>query len=297
VARNVAEATTYAYAAGISATNVAVTDSTIADNSARATADGGEAYGGGLLVEGGRVDASTISGNTATSPTFAHGGGVLHFVTGSFGKPDASTPVLTLTNTTVAANTADSAVRDSVGGGLEETSAWSTSLVFSTVSGNRAAQGANVAAGASPGPVVGGPKTATVFASVLADPLGGGVDCGPGLTIVDAGSNAATDDSCGFAASAAPQLGALGDNGGPTFTMLPSKTSPLLDQVASAACLAHVASDPRGLTRPQGAACDIGAVEVAVEVPPVIPIAPTTPVPAGPLAAPAAIGVTPRFTG
>jgi hypothetical protein len=92
-------------------------------------------------------------------------------------------------------------------------------------------------------------------------------------------------------------LGALGDNGGPTLTMLPAATSPLLDQVPSDACLARVTVDQRGVTRPQGSACDIGAVEVAVALPPTTPE--STPPPTsstGPTAAPAVVA-DPRFTG
>jgi hypothetical protein len=53
--------------------------------------------------------------------------------------------------------------------------------------------------------------------------------------------------------------------------MLPASTSPLLDAVPAASCQADGASavttDQRGVTRPQGTGCDIGAVEVAVAVP------------------------------
>src|SRR5690606_26217460 len=55
-----------------------------------------------------------------------------------------------------------------------------------------------------------------------------------------------------------PQLAGLGDNGGPTATHAFAPTSPVLD-VLAAGCSA--ASDQRGITRPQGIACDIGAFE------------------------------------
>ncbi|HEY6561323.1 MAG TPA: choice-of-anchor Q domain-containing protein [Polyangiaceae bacterium] len=52
----------------------------------------------------------------------------------------------------------------------------------------------------------------------------------------------------------------LADNGGPVPTNAPALGSPLLDSVPAAEC--RVATDARGIVRPQGTACDIGAVEV-----------------------------------
>jgi CSLREA domain-containing protein len=54
-----------------------------------------------------------------------------------------------------------------------------------------------------------------------------------------------------------PMLGPLADNGGPTLTALPLAGSPLVD--SAGAC---TGADQRGIGRPQGAACDRGAVEV-----------------------------------
>jgi len=53
-------------------------------------------------------------------------------------------------------------------------------------------------------------------------------------------------------------LGALADNGGPTQTMLPQQGSPVLD-AGGTGC---PATDQRGVARPFGSACDIGAVEL-----------------------------------
>ena len=55
-------------------------------------------------------------------------------------------------------------------------------------------------------------------------------------------------------------LGPLQNNGGPTPTMLPGIDSAAIDAIPLAACTQ--ASDQRGVSRPQGAGCDIGAVEV-----------------------------------
>jgi hypothetical protein len=54
-------------------------------------------------------------------------------------------------------------------------------------------------------------------------------------------------------------LGPLLNNGGPTMTHLPESGSPLID---GGQCIASITTDQRGVARPQGTACDIGAVEV-----------------------------------
>ena len=69
-------------------------------------------------------------------------------------------------------------------------------------------------------------------------------------TFTDNGNNLTEGD---------PMLGALQDNGGPTFTMLPAAGSPAVDAGNS-----DKATDQRGVLRPQGAFDDIGAVEVEV---------------------------------
>lgn len=89
--------------------------------------------------------------------------------------------------------------------------------------------------------------------------------CSPG--IADDGHNLAlAGGGCpGKAASArsgsaAFDLGPLQDNGGATATMLPGAGSALIDAVPRrAGCLR---TDQRGISRPQGRACDAGAVEV-----------------------------------
>jgi hypothetical protein len=56
--------------------------------------------------------------------------------------------------------------------------------------------------------------------------------------------------------------------------MLPLPDSPLLNFIPPAACrtgaAANVTDDERGVTRPQGPGCEIGAAEVEVVAPPPI---------------------------
>lgn len=75
------------------------------------------------------------------------------------------------------------------------------------------------------------------------------------------GFNISSDDTCQLVAAGDdpltdPLLGPLDDNGGPTLTRLPGPLSPAID---TGQCLAS--TDQRGVVRPQGAACDRGAVE------------------------------------
>jgi hypothetical protein len=87
------------------------------------------------------------------------------------------------------------------------------------------------------------------------------------------GHNLTDDTSCGLTEPsdlvvADAMLGPLQDNGGPTEThdLLPGGTttpgSPAIDAGDNAAC---PTTDQRGVVRPQGAACDIGAVEYVPE--------------------------------
>jgi hypothetical protein len=55
-----------------------------------------------------------------------------------------------------------------------------------------------------------------------------------------------------------PQLGSLGNNGGPTQTFALSPTSPAIDAGDNTHC---PATDQRGITRPLGLYCDIGSYE------------------------------------
>lgn len=93
----------------------------------------------------------------------------------------------------------------------------------------------------------------------------GDVLCAPGVSTNAASAhNSYTDATC------APDtnqpitpdllLAPLADNGGPVRTRAPFAVSPLIDKVPAGACT--LTTDARGMNRPQGSACDIGAVEL-----------------------------------
>jgi predicted outer membrane repeat protein len=204
--------------------------------------------GGGLFADnfgsGGeyRIGQGLFSGNQATE----HGGGV------SADDLDE----LRLTNSTVTGNAAPA------GGGLSigvdpMDDAETVDLRFTTVADNTAPVGANVVAYEG---------ILRTEASVLVDGLGG-PGCslsGPG-NLDPVGFTFADEAACAGAATDvvttdAPGLGPLADNGGPTHTRLPAPTSPLGGLVPAGSCT--VTTDQRGVTRPQGAGCEPGAVEI-----------------------------------
>jgi hypothetical protein len=104
------------------------------------------------------------------------------------------------------------------------------------------------------------------------------------------GHNFVSDGSCGLNGTsdmtgALPQLGLLAGNGGLGETRLPDAGSPVVDGIPSGECgfapfgdvlegeqhleglvedrATLMSRDQRGVSRPQGAGCDIGSVEVA----------------------------------
>jgi CSLREA domain-containing protein len=78
-------------------------------------------------------------------------------------------------------------------------------------------------------------------------------------TLVSLGHNLASDGSCGLGAPVDPVLADLADNGGSTETRALLPGSPAIDAGDASAC---PAADQRGVVRPQGAGCDIGAFEL-----------------------------------
>ena len=87
-------------------------------------------------------------------------------------------------------------------------------------------------------------------------------NCAGGFTSL--GYNISSDASCAFAGtgdlnSTNPMIGPLTNNGGPTETHALLATSPAIDHVPVASC--PVTTDQRGVSRPQGAACDSGSYE------------------------------------
>ena len=86
-------------------------------------------------------------------------------------------------------------------------------------------------------------------------------------TVTDGGYNLDSDGSCAWTrthsiSNGHAKLGPLANNTGPTKTLLPAKSSDAIDVIptGSANC-GKSAKDQRGVSRPQGSRCDLGAVE------------------------------------
>ncbi|MBX7102454.1 MAG: right-handed parallel beta-helix repeat-containing protein [Gemmataceae bacterium] len=230
---------------------------TISGNSA---IDGG---GGVYAVTSSTVtlDSCTVSGNSTGAAATAYGGGLY------FG---------TLTNATLTNSTVSSNIAGESGGGIRYRNGTLT-LNNSTVANNvaRNHSGSVVLGGGgifrSPLGTTNVDLNGSVVANNLA--LNGGI--GNDIRIDDSGNpgavnltDSAVSDSVGFTAGALTGfslnggvilLGPLASNGGPNQTHLPAPGSVLRNATTGAYIAPTI--DQRGVTRPIGAAVDIGAVE------------------------------------
>jgi uncharacterized repeat protein (TIGR01451 family) len=219
---------------------------TVRDSSAQ-DSGGGVAAFGALTVTN-----STISGNRASplsnpSASEGRGGGIY------------SEATLKVIDSTISGNMAlTGSSGDGVGGGV-----WSNSSVdvrSSTLADNSTSGGSGGNVNASP--------TFTTENSLFA----GGT---PNNCSTQASSNSSgdlslsTDTTCvGVAArqSKGGQLGPLIDNGGPTDTRALLAGNAAIDGGEDIACdgtdISSITSDQRGLGRPQGPSCDVGAYEL-----------------------------------
>lgn len=213
------------------------------------------------------IDRSTISNNQATES-----GGGLYAGTSDQG------PGILVVNSTISGN------RARTGGGLYLSEAWDSvqvRMVNSTVTQNRADKGAGVylfneASG------IDNVSSLTMGNSLIADNQGGAQCVGEieegydfrGQQITSLGHNLDSDGTClsptvaqaGDLPGVSAGLGPLDDNGGPTLTHALLPGSQAIDAGDNAICFVRPVNgvDQRGVTRPQGMHCDIGAYEAAV---------------------------------
>ena len=186
------------------------------------------------------VRHSTFSMNDAVRSAVADGSGGAIYAEGG---------TLAVSNSTIHRNSADSN-----GGGIAADNATVT-IINSTLFNNTAGLGGNSLERSGSGSM-------TVVNTILYNRLGGANCAG---SIADGGNNLSYSDSTCPGAHANPLLQSLNSNGGPTFTMLLGQGSPAINAGNDAVCAAAPISglDQRGVTRPLGAHCDIGAVEQA----------------------------------
>lgn len=192
--------------------------------------------GGGAIVTYGSMEIrySTFSGNQTLGNNSARGGAILAGGNGG---------TLAIDTSTFNANTALG-----FGGAIHNESV--LTLTGSTLAGNVSLLAGNGISTFS---------ALTVSRSIL-DACSG--------TVTSAGDNIGNDSSCvstsallNDRANLDALLVGLANNGGPTHTMALQTASPAIDQVTvnTAAC---TGTDQRGVARPAGLRCDIGAVEM-----------------------------------
>lgn len=215
---------------------------------------------GGILT----LADSTVSGNLATGQTV--GGGIVNFTPGTVtitGSTISGNSVwmagggiyneasLTISNSTISGNHV-TGPSPTGGGGLDSRFPGSATVTRVTVV-------FNTSAGGSGSGLLNEGDSISLEATIIA-----GNDCG-GLAPASQGRNLDEGTTCGLSGTGDltnvgnAKLGALLDNGGPTPTHMPRFDSPAVD--AGGATCAATPGDQRGVARPQGPACDIGAVE------------------------------------
>jgi CSLREA domain-containing protein len=236
-------------AASLTLTDVAVT------NSVYEGVDGG---GGAIAADGNgtvALDRVTVSGNEASFD----GGGIYMPV---------GTMVISVIDSTIAGNQVDASLSGNpsgtteIGGGIDVEQG-TLQLTNSTIADNTLAAGAQTLWG---GGIFDNDQNGTTLRAantIVAE--NSPDDCaelsqgGPPAT--STGPNLDSDSTCFPGASdhhANPDLQSLYPNGGQTDTLALSAYSPAIDAGRGSTC---PTVDQRGIARPQGAACDLGAYE------------------------------------
>jgi hypothetical protein len=230
-------------------------------------------FGGGGIYNGDgatlNLTDSTVSDNGSLNQP---GGGIYGFFNST----------INVTRSTISGN-----VGGDVAGGLRTLG--DTNIVNSTISGNTSTAwhggallatdgtvtisnstivGNNSPAGTAGGLMVttfGAPVNVTIADNIIAD--NGTYNCqiegGGAAVLTSLGGNVSTDGSCAavgndqVVGAGGALIDVLADNGGPTLTHALLASSPAID-TAVGAC---PATDQRGVARPQGTGCDVGAYE------------------------------------
>ena len=212
-------------------------------------------WGGGIKNIGTMtIDNSLISGNSALgehayADVGGFGGGI-HV----FGK-------LTISNTTISGNSAEEnclgGCRPGKGGGIYA-AANRFILDHVTIADNQAS--------IYSGLFLAGAARMQLKSTIIANNSGGD-NCGVFGVFTNIGHNLDSGNSCGFMdpsdlVNTDPLLGPLRNNGGPTFTHALLPGSPAIDHILPVNCT--VTTDQRGVSRPSGVGCDIGAYELDI---------------------------------
>jgi predicted outer membrane repeat protein len=265
---------------------VTVTDSTLQNNSSGSN-------GGGIVNDGGTltINGSTFSLNSASS----NGGGIYNSgimtvdsttfdqnrAGGSGGGIATYSSTSSVTSSTLYGNYTDGTY--SVGGGIEiiggilnvtnstlvgnTTIQWGGGIAnYATLNLKNSTLSDNTAHAFEGGGIANMESGATLnYANtIIANSTAGGDCVNDGGAIGTSTNNWVEDHSCSSTFFGDPNLATLADNGGPTWTMALPPGSPAIDAGDNVVCAAAPVNnlDQRGVIRPQGAHCDIGAFEV-----------------------------------
>ncbi|MGH7717294.1 MAG: Ig-like domain-containing protein, partial [Gemmatimonadaceae bacterium] len=254
------------------------------------TAGGAGGSGGGIAIAGDLGDLtvvqSTISGNDAGSGAVGGSGPGTSSGVGGAGGGIWGSGAITVVNSTLTGNVAGHAALEfgvepsgspGNGGGIYASDG--LLLVSSTVAGNSGGQLGqcfeDCPSGSRGGGVYGAAGTTilrnSLFAANTVSANGGGANCDG--TVTDGGGNLVFPGNSGCPAGFSnqdPKLDpqGLADNGGPTETIALEGGSAAVNAVPVAQCTSQegdpLTLDQRGLRRPVGDACDIGAFESQV---------------------------------
>jgi hypothetical protein len=223
-------------------TNGVISQSTISANGNRVDSNGVQTFG--TLT----ISQSTVSGNP---------NGGLYVSQGD----------LTVINSTVSGN---GFAGGNSGGGLYSDAGSTTHVIASTIAGNVGLPGAG-------GGVSAYQSTITLKNTLISNNTGGNCFYDVGAVFISAGHNLDNDGSCVLSDptdlhnAIAGFAGGLADNGGPMQTIALLASSPAVDAIPVTPtnyCTDlngnPITTDQRGVTRPNGAGCDIGAYELKV---------------------------------
>jgi hypothetical protein len=248
------------------------------------TRHGGSGGEGGGIYSGGNYNSAILSmTNTTVSDNIAGNGGRAGSSTDTPGNEGGSggngggvwtyAGSLSMTNGTIAGNRAGnggSGYAGSAGGSGGGLFSYNAVITNSTLSENAAGIGASGtitgASGRGAGIRWGG--TSLIMNTIIAN--GSSLDnCAPASFQADGGYNLDSGNTCGFTTTnhslvnTDPWLGVLGNYGGPIQTVPLRGGSLAMDAIplGENGCGTTITTDARGVPRPQGIGCDIGASE------------------------------------
>jgi hypothetical protein len=206
---------------------------TININNTLISENNSDVMGGGIYLSNGEwnIKNSTINGNISIQ-----GGGILNG------------GLIRMENSTVSGNQAD------LGGGVLHVSPSISEFSFVTVAHNSAQSG-------------GGFRIDNSWIHITNSIVGENSpqNCQGNVQAFE--TNLDDDGSCGFSHTDDPLLELLSDNGGPTLTHEIPSFSPaaeIADPCTALNSPAPITGDQRGVSRPQGSRCDLGAYEVEI---------------------------------